>query len=180
MLRFWQKSWTARDCPSPLPLFGAGLSPARALSFANWPLRRPRASPAGWARVEDLEERLPEFSQDLKLHIPGCPNSCGQHWIADLGIEGKKMKVEGKFVDAYYFTVGGSVGKFASIARLTGYRCVASEVPAAIERLLRQYQADRFAGENLRQFLARHGDAELRGFLAGEEVDAVARRLAAV
>jgi sulfite reductase (ferredoxin) len=128
--------------------------------------------------VEDLEERLPEFSQDLKLHVTGCPNSCGQHWIADLGIEGKKMKVEGQFVDAYYFTVGGAVGKFASIARLTGYRCAARDVPAAIERLLRRYQADRLAGENLRQFLARHNDAELRGFLAGEEVDAVAREVA--
>jgi sulfite reductase (ferredoxin) len=128
--------------------------------------------------VEDLEERLPEFSQDLKLHVTGCPNSCGQHWIADLGIEGKKLKVDGRLVDAYYFTVGGSVGKFASIARLTGYRCVASEVPAAIERLLRQYQADRSAGENLREFLARHSDAEVRGFLAGEEVEAAAREVA--
>lgn len=128
--------------------------------------------------VEDLEDRLPEFSEDLRLHVTGCPNSCGQHWIADLGIEGKKIKVEGQLVDAYYFTVGGSVGKFASIARLTGYRCVASEVPAAIERLLRQYQADRLVGENLRQFLARHNDAAIRGFLAGEEVDAVAREIA--
>ncbi len=128
--------------------------------------------------VEDLEERLPEFSQDLKLHVTGCPNSCGQHWIADIGIEGKKIKVDGRLVDAYYFTLGGSVGKFAAIARLTGYRCLASEVPAAIERLLRRYQAERFAGENLRQFLARHGDADLRGFLAGEEVEAVAREVA--
>jgi sulfite reductase (ferredoxin) len=129
--------------------------------------------------VEDLEERLPEFSQDLKLHVTGCPNSCGQHWIADLGIEGTKMNIDGRLVDAYYFTVGGSVGKFASIARLTGYRCVASEVPAAIERLLRQYQADRLVGENLRQFLARHRDADVRAILAGEEVEAVAREVAA-
>src|SRR5262249_27684776 len=63
-------------------------------SFARW-------------LVEELEERLPEFEQDLKLHVTGCPNSCGQHWIADIGIEGKKMKVDGELVDAYYFCVGG-------------------------------------------------------------------------
>jgi sulfite reductase (ferredoxin) len=40
--------------------------------------------------VEELEERLPGFDQHLKLHVTGCPNSCGQHWIADIGIEGKK------------------------------------------------------------------------------------------
>lgn len=128
--------------------------------------------------VEALEERLPEFSQDLKLHVTGCPNSCGQHWIADIGIEGKKIKVDGRLVDAYYFTLGGSVGRFASIARLTGYRCVSSEVPAAIERLLRQFQADRFADENLRQFFARHSDSAIRGFLAGEETEAVPREVA--
>ena len=40
--------------------------------------------------VDELEERLPGFDQHLKLHVTGCPNSCGQHWIADIGIEGKK------------------------------------------------------------------------------------------
>jgi sulfite reductase (ferredoxin) len=46
--------------------------------------------------VEELEERLPGFDQHLKLHVTGCPNSCGQHWIADIGIDGKKMKVDGQ------------------------------------------------------------------------------------
>ena len=60
--------------------------------------------------VDELEERLPGFDQQLKLHVTGCPNSCGQHWIADIGMEGKKIKHEGKLEDAYYFCVGGSVG----------------------------------------------------------------------
>src|SRR5579864_6027009 len=42
--------------------------------------------------VEEMEERLPGFDQHLKVHVTGCPNSCGQHWIADIGIEGKKIK----------------------------------------------------------------------------------------
>src|SRR5207247_2087830 len=50
--------------------------------------------------VEELEERMPGFDQSLKLNIAGCPNSCGQHWIADLGLEGKKIKVDGHMVDA--------------------------------------------------------------------------------
>ncbi len=131
-------------------------------SFARW-------------LVEELEERLPGFDQHLRLNVTGCPNSCGQHWIADIGIEGKKMKVDGQMVDAYYFCVGGAVGQHQSIARPIGYRCPASEVPAAIERLLRQYWQRRAPGENLRQFFARHADAELRAFLAGQEAEAVAR-----
>jgi sulfite reductase (ferredoxin) len=127
--------------------------------------------------VEELEERLPGFEQHLKLHVTGCPNSCGQHWIADIGIEGKKLKVGDRMADAYYFCLGGAVGLHQSIARPVGYRCLASEVPDAIERLLRRYLADRSSNENLRQFFARHGDAELRAFLAGEVVEPVPRDL---
>ena len=127
--------------------------------------------------VEELEERLPGFDQHLKLHVTGCPNSCGQHWIADIGIDGKKMKVDGHLVDAYYFCVGGALGLYQATARPIGYRCLATDVPAAIERLLRHYLAVRQAGENLRQFFARHTDTELRELLAGEHVDAVPRDL---
>jgi sulfite reductase (ferredoxin) len=125
--------------------------------------------------VEEMEERLPGFDQHLKLHVTGCPNSCGQHWIADIGVEGKKQKVNGELVDAYYFCVGGALGQLASIARPIGYRCPAGDVPAAIERLLRAYLELRRGDENLRQFFARHADEKLRNFLAGQEVEAVGR-----
>jgi sulfite reductase (ferredoxin) len=127
--------------------------------------------------VEEMEERLPGFDQHLKLHVTGCPNSCGQHWIADIGIEGKKIKVDGGLADAYYFCVGGAVGLHQSTARPVGYRCLATEVPDALERLLGRYLADRNAGENLRRFFSRHSDSELREFLAGENVPAVVRDL---
>jgi sulfite reductase (ferredoxin) len=125
--------------------------------------------------VEELEERLPGFEHHLKLHVTGCPNSCGQHWIADIGLEGKKIKVGERLQDAYYFCVGGAVGLHQSIARPVGYRCLAREVPVAIERLLRHYLEERRAGENLRQFFARHSDGDLRELLAGETVVAVPR-----
>ena len=127
--------------------------------------------------VEELEERLPAFDQQLKLHVTGCPNSCGQHWIADIGIEGKKIKAGDRMVDAYYFCVGGALGLHQATARPVGYRCAATEVPAALERLLGRYQIHREPGENLRRFFARHSDTELREFLAGEAIDAVARDL---
>ena len=127
--------------------------------------------------VDELEERLPEFDQQLRLHVTGCPNSCGQHWIADIGIEGKKIKHEGKLTDAYYFCLGGAVGQHASIARPVGYRCPAPLVPEAIERLLRHYLASRSPEENLRAWFARHSNDELRTRLAGETVSAVERDL---
>jgi sulfite reductase (ferredoxin) len=127
--------------------------------------------------VQELDDRMPGFDQQIKLHITGCPNSCGQHWIADLGIEGKKIKVNGELRDAYYFCVGGAVGLAQSIARPVGYRCLSSDVPDAIERLLHRYKERRLPGENLRQFFVRHTDDELRTFLAGEAVEPIVRDL---
>ena len=125
--------------------------------------------------VDELEERLPEFDQQLKLNVTGCPNSCGQHWVADIGIEGKKIKHDGKLTDAYYFCLGGAVGLHAAIARPVGYRCPAPLVPEAIERLLRQYLATRLRDENLRAWFSRHSNDELRAHLAGEVLAAVER-----
>jgi sulfite reductase (ferredoxin) len=135
----------------------------------------------GFARwlSEELEDRLPGFEEQLKLHITGCPNSCGQHWIADIGIEGKKIKIDGRMVDAYYFCVGGSVGQFASIARPVGYRCAATDVPDAIERLLNAFNTRREPRENLRRFLARHTNDEIRTLLAGAVAAPVERDVAA-
>jgi len=129
--------------------------------------------------VDELEERLPQFDQQLKLHVTGCPNGCGQHWIADIGLEGKKIKFEGKLTDAYYFCLGGAVGDHAGIARPVGYRCPAPLVPESVERLLRNYLSGRASQgdsqESLRSWFARHTNDELRAQLAGEILAAVER-----
>ena len=135
----------------------------------------------GFARwlVDEMETRLPEFDQQLKLNVTGCTNSCGQHWIADIGIVGKKIKHEGKMVDAYYFCLGGALGEHAGIARTLGYRCPATQIPDAIERLLRSYLLQRKPGENLRAYFARNSNEELHAQLEGKEVAATAPALAA-
>ncbi|MGB6827217.1 MAG: nitrite/sulfite reductase [Terracidiphilus sp.] len=133
--------------------------------------------------VDELEERLPQFDQQLKLHVTGCPNSCGQHWISDIGLEGKKIKYNGELTDAFYFCLGGAVGQFAGVARPVGFRCAAPSVPEAIERLLRQYLAGRtkseMGSENLRAWFARHSNEELRAYLAGRALEPVERDLPA-
>jgi sulfite reductase (ferredoxin) len=130
--------------------------------------------------TSEMEDRLPGFDQQIKLHVTGCTNSCGQSWIADIGLEGKKMKKDGKMVDAFYFCVGGSVGKYAGIARQIGYRAAAEDCPAAIERMLRAYLATRTEGEDLRAYFARTDDVTLRAQLAGTVIDPVERDAAPV
>jgi sulfite reductase (ferredoxin) len=90
------------------------------------------------------------------------------------------MKKDGKTVDAFYFCVGGSVGKYAGIARQIGYRAAAEDCPAAIERMLRAYLATRTEGEDLRAYFARTDDETLRAQLAGTVIDPVERDAAPV
>ncbi len=125
--------------------------------------------------VEEMDERLPGFDQQIKLHVTGCTNSCGQHWIADIGLEGKKLKKDGKLVDAFYFCVGGAVGEHARAGRPIGYRAAAEDCPEAIERLLRGYMAQRAEGENLRSYFNRTSDEDLRNLIAGAVVAPVER-----
>ena len=125
--------------------------------------------------VSEMEDRLPGFDQQIKLHVTGCTNSCGQHWIADIGLEGKKIKKDGKLVDAFQFCVGGAVGKYASTSRPLGYRAAAEDVPDAIERLLRAYTDDRQPEEDLRAWFARYDNEALRTMVNGEVIDAVER-----
>ena len=128
--------------------------------------------------VEEVEGRVPGFDQQIKLHITGCTNSCGQAWIADIGLEGKKVKKDGRMVDAFYFCVGGAVGEHAGVARQIGYRAAAEDCPEAIERLLRGYLRRRSEGENLRAYFRRTSDEDLRTDLAGAVVAPVEREAA--
>jgi sulfite reductase (ferredoxin) len=164
---------TAAGLPVETSVFARGTVACTGSEFCKLALTETK----GFARwlTETLDERFPDFQDHLRLHITGCPNSCGQHWIADIGIEGKKIKADGKMVDAYYFCVGGSVGEIATIARPVGYRCRAEEVPDAISRLLSKFKERPTAGENIQKFLARHGNEELRAILAGATVAAAER-----
>ncbi len=132
------------------------------------------AETKGFARwlVEALEARVPEMDTNLKLHVTGCPNDCGQHWIADIGLQGAKAKVGGQMVDAYDVFLGGGAGAHQRFARRVGVRVPAADVPDALARLLRAYMRARLEGEGFLDFCRRHSDAELRAALLGHPAPA--------
>jgi len=168
-------SLTVAGLPVEAPAFARGTVACTGSEFCKLALTETKGF-ARWLATE-LDERLPGFDQQVKLHITGCPNSCGQHWIADIGIEGKKIKVNGKLADAYYFCVGGSLGQIATIARPVGYRCAASDVPDSIARLISNFHDHRCEKETLRAFLARKTSDQIREILAGETRAPVERDL---
>jgi sulfite reductase (ferredoxin) len=116
---------------------------------------------------EEMERRLPGFTDQLLVHVTGCPNSCGQHAIADIGLQGVNLMVDGAPVDGFQFFLGGGLGADASFAQRFAYKATAPEVPAALERLLRGYLSTRSAGEPFRQWAHASEDDVLLGYLKG-------------
>ena len=98
---------------------------ARGRSSASWRSRRRRGF-AKWL-VGEMEERMPEFDQQLRLHVTGCTNNCGQSWIADIGLEGKKIKKEARWWTRITFAWAGRWASTRAIARQIGYRAAAED-----------------------------------------------------
>src|SRR5579862_5883160 len=48
----------------------------------------------------------------LSIKISGCPNSCGQHWIGDIGFYGNARKIDGKEVQNYLMLLCGTQHEF--------------------------------------------------------------------
>ena len=119
--------------------------------------------------AHDLEERLPGFNQALKLHVTGCPNACGQHWIADVGLQGILLKQGDEQVEGFDFFVGGGLGRGSAVAHRVGYRATADDVPDALERMFDAYVAGRAPNETVRGWTTRVGDAVIATTLGGSE-----------
>ena len=56
-----------------------------------------------------LEKRV-ELDQPINIHLTGCPNSCAQHYMGDIGLLGTKVKVSGESLEGYHVFVGGGFG----------------------------------------------------------------------
>ncbi|MGH9520849.1 MAG: nitrite/sulfite reductase [Terriglobales bacterium] len=115
--------------------------------------------------VEELERRMPGFPLPLRINLNGCPNSCGQHWIADVGLQGTRVKTPVGAADGFDVYLGGGLGAGARLARRTFGRVLASELPGRLEGLFRYFMAQREPGEEFRNFVEREGPANLEKVL---------------
>lgn len=117
--------------------------------------------------ASEMERRFPGFGEQVKIHVTGCPNSCGQHWIAELGLQGVSVKENGVSVDGFEVFLGGGLGAGAAFARRTGYRTTATALADALERLFSAYLATCGAGERFQHWANRLPDSALITYLKG-------------
>ena len=105
--------------------------------------------------VEQLETTSSWYKDKIRVHFSGCPSSCGQHQIAEVGFRGAKTKVDGKMVDAYDLFVGGRLGQNSRFNTLLKGKIIAADVHLVIDGLLKSYDANKQGDEIFSEYLER-------------------------
>jgi sulfite reductase (ferredoxin) len=89
------------------------------------------------------------------IKMSGCPNSCGQHHIADLGFHGAAKKEGGKTYPMYQLHLGGGVDENGAYFGRQVVKIVARRVPEAVVKLLELYEKEREGDETPKLFFKR-------------------------
>ncbi len=118
------------------------------------------------SNTKDTAERIAahvegklEINQPINIHLTGCPNSCAQHYIGDIGLVGCRITIndEGDTVEGFHIVAGGGYGANAAIGKEICRDVKTEDCPVVVEKLLRVYLAGRLSeDETLQAFTRRH------------------------
>ncbi|MDX8146565.1 nitrite/sulfite reductase [Lentzea sp. BCCO 10_0061] len=124
------------------------------------------------ARANDLVTQLEANLKDIvdgvtapiTVHINGCPNSCARIQTADIGLKGQIVTDEqGNQVEGFQVHLGGGLGLDAGFGRkLRGHKVTANELPEYVERIVRNFVAQRETDERFAQWVGRAEEGSLR------------------
>ncbi|MBD2122552.1 ferredoxin--nitrite reductase [Trichocoleus sp. FACHB-262] len=117
---FLKEPLLQRFTADPAPL-SRSLVSCTGSQFCNFALIETKNRAAALIQELDSELSLPK---SVRIHWTGCPNSCGQPQVADIGLMGTKVRKDGKTVEGVDLYMGGKVGKHAVLGT-----CVQKSIP---------------------------------------------------
>ncbi len=101
----------------------------------------------------------------ININISGCPNSCGQHHIADLGFYGMAVNKDDRIVPAFQLMVGGRGRGDGRLAKWV-MKVASRRVPEAAVKLIRHYRENRNDGEEFGDWALRVGNGYIQELLS--------------
>ncbi|MGF1571329.1 MAG: ferredoxin--nitrite reductase [Nodosilinea sp.] len=116
--------------PSPL---SRALVSCTGAQFCNFALVETKQRALALALALDAELTLPK---PVRIHWTGCPNSCGQPQVADIGLMGTKVRKDGKTVEGVDIFMGGKVGKDAHLGEKVQQGIPCDDLPGVLRALL--------------------------------------------
>ncbi|MEG3956825.1 ferredoxin--nitrite reductase [Microcoleus sp. herbarium2] len=116
----------------PAPLTRALVSCTGA-KFCNFALIETKSRAVAMIEELDVELSLPK---PVRIHWTGCPNSCGQPQVADIGLMGTKVRKNGKTLEGVDIYMGGTVGKDAHLGACVQKGIACEDLKPLLHQLL--------------------------------------------
>jgi sulfite reductase beta subunit-like hemoprotein len=116
-------------------------------------------------QLSDRLEQAVDMDDSVRISVTGCPNSCGQHHICDVGLEGSLTTINGVKRETFQVFLGGGVGEHESFGRRIGVRLSSDELAEALARLFTRYKTERRDKETFQEYCLRHTDEQLAEYL---------------
>jgi len=148
--------------------FRKGLMACTGIEFCKLAITETKGR-AVWL-AHELEERLPDFEEEIRIHVNGCPNSCARFQVADIGLMGAVMpRPDGTKSEAFLVHLGGGLGDGGGFGRKAkGVRLFAEDAADYVEALMKRYLARRNGCASFRDFVGALSDEDLADFARWE------------
>ncbi len=138
--------------------FRTGMMACTGIEFCKLSIVETKAR-ADWL-YDQLEHRLPDFDEPIRINVNGCPNSCARYQLADIGFMGvlvtEKVNGNGEVekLEGFNVHIGGYLGEPRAFGRkVRGLRLRADELGSFAERVLRLYQTQRNGHRNFGEWV---------------------------
>jgi len=149
--------------PHPGP-FSRGVVACTGSEFCRFAIVETKENAVRWAEELDARyaaaiERSGETAHDdevIRVHFSGCPASCAQPQIADIGLRGDTLHVGEEIVEAVDIALGGSLGVDGSFARWVIGALESSRVVPTISNVLDAFLAERRDDERFHAWVRRN------------------------
>ncbi|MGP0108602.1 MAG: nitrite/sulfite reductase [Acidimicrobiales bacterium] len=140
----------------------------RAVKWARFLDEQLAGEPVGATPVPGGLPGVPEDAGIIRMHFSGCSASCAQPQIADIGFRGEVAHVGNHLAEAVDIGLGGSLGADAGFIDWIEHARPVNDVPDALLRVVRRYQAERRDDEPFHNWARRVPNDDLRRTLAEE------------
>jgi ferredoxin-nitrite reductase len=117
--------------------------------------------------IADYLNQKVKLDTPVNIHLTGCPHSCAQHYIGDIGLLGNMVSTsQGEMVEGYNIVVGGGSDQEQAIGRDLYKSVPFTDVPPLLEKILKFYLEERNAGETFFQFTGRQSIEDMKAKIA--------------
>jgi ferredoxin-nitrite reductase len=119
--------------------------------------------------IADYLDGRMTIDHPINIHLTGCPHSCAQHYLGDIGLLGAGVDDGEDQVEGYHIYIGGGYGADQAIGRELYRGVKATDAPTVLERMLKTYLGRRDSpDDSFNDFVRKHPTDTLKGWFDAE------------